>query len=73
MTEIDETYDKRQILIRARYQSSRSSGKQCFIVLRQQQNTIQGLVIANKDTISRQMVKFCAKYKWNNENKNFKV
>lgn len=35
-------------------------GKQCFIVIRQQSYTIQGLAAVN-DTISKQMVKFISK------------
>ncbi|XP_039267320.2 aspartate--tRNA ligase, cytoplasmic-like [Styela clava] len=44
---------------RARLHTSRATGKQCFVVLRQQQFTIQGL-LAVGENISKQMVKFCA-------------
>ena len=38
-----------------------STGKQCFIVLRQQKWTIQALAAVGKET-SRQMLKFIARY-----------
>ena len=48
------------IWCRGRLHTSRATGRQCFIVLRQQQSTIQGLLAASEKT-SKQMVKFCAK------------
>ncbi|XP_071788973.1 aspartate--tRNA ligase, cytoplasmic-like [Asterias amurensis] len=45
------------VWIRARLHTSRGKGKQCFVVLRQQQFTIQGILNVN-DTISKAMVKF---------------
>ncbi|XP_065882326.1 aspartate--tRNA ligase, cytoplasmic-like [Dysidea avara] len=45
------------VLVRARLQTSRSTGKQCFLVLRQQHFTVQAIV-AVSSTISKQMVKF---------------
>jgi hypothetical protein len=35
------------------------TGKQCFFVLRQQQETVQCLAFV-REKVSRQMVKFCA-------------
>lgn len=43
--------------MRARVHSTRGTGKQCFLVLRQQNATIQALV-AVSETVSKQMVKF---------------
>lgn len=37
-----------------------SKGKQCFLVLRQQESTIQG-VVAVSPAVSKQMVKFVSK------------
>lgn len=45
------------VWIRARLQTSRAKGKQCFIVLRQQQYTVQG-ILAVSEKISKAMVKF---------------
>ncbi|EEC09900.1 aspartyl-tRNA synthetase, putative [Ixodes scapularis] len=47
------------IWIRGRLHTSRSKGKQCFFVLRQQQYTVQCLV-AVSEKVSKAMVKFCA-------------
>uniref|UniRef100_UPI00358E69FB aspartate--tRNA ligase, cytoplasmic isoform X1 n=2 Tax=Myxine glutinosa TaxID=7769 RepID=UPI00358E69FB len=47
------------VWVRARLHTSRSKGKQCFLVLRQQQFNVQGLVSVST-TISKQMVKFVA-------------
>jgi len=55
----DITLDKKdqRVLIRARLHTSRLTGKQCFVMLRQRQFSIQTLVAQSK-TISKQMVKF---------------
>ncbi|XP_048857854.1 aspartate--tRNA ligase, cytoplasmic-like [Brienomyrus brachyistius] len=45
--------------IRARIHTSRAKGKQCFLVLRQQQFNVQALVAVGEHT-SKQMVKFAA-------------
>ncbi|XP_055347102.1 aspartate--tRNA ligase, cytoplasmic-like [Paramacrobiotus metropolitanus] len=45
--------------VRARVQTSRAKGKQCFFVLRQQQFTVQAY-LAVGEKISKQMVKFAA-------------
>eukprot|EP00795_Rhopilema_esculentum_P014211 gene14211-5221_t len=59
-TRVNEiTLDKagKKILVRGRLHTSRGAGKQCFIVLRQQQYSIQ-VIVAAGDSISKQMVKF---------------
>ncbi|CAB3375122.1 Hypothetical predicted protein [Cloeon dipterum] len=45
------------VWIRARLHTSRAKGKQCFVVLRQQESTIQALAQVDQNT-SKQMVKF---------------
>uniref|UniRef100_A0A3Q3E5G0 Aspartate--tRNA ligase, cytoplasmic n=1 Tax=Labrus bergylta TaxID=56723 RepID=A0A3Q3E5G0_9LABR len=47
------------IWMRARVHTSRAKGKQCFLVLRQQQFNVQALVAVG-DRASKQMVKFAA-------------
>ncbi|XP_006006252.1 aspartate--tRNA ligase, cytoplasmic [Latimeria chalumnae] len=47
------------VWVRARVHTSRAKGKQCFLVLRQQQFNIQALVAVG-DRASKQMVKFAA-------------
>ncbi|EEB11131.1 aspartyl-tRNA synthetase, putative [Pediculus humanus corporis] len=47
------------VKVRGRLQTSRAKGKQCFIVLRQQQYTIQCFLCVN-DVVSKQMVKFAS-------------
>lgn len=47
------------VLVRGRLHTSRAKGKQCFMVLRQQQFTVQCLVNVS-DTISKQLVKFAS-------------
>ncbi|XP_028161703.1 aspartate--tRNA ligase, cytoplasmic isoform X1 [Ostrinia furnacalis] len=47
------------VWVRARLQTSRAKGKQCFAVLRQSFSTVQLLVSVNEDRkVSKQMVKF---------------
>lgn len=46
------------IWVRGRVHTSRCKGKQCFLILREQFNTIQCMISVN-DIISKQMVKFC--------------
>ncbi|ROL52343.1 Aspartate--tRNA ligase, cytoplasmic [Anabarilius grahami] len=50
---------EQQIWVRARIHTSRAKGKQCFLVLRHQQSTVQAL-LAVGDRASKQMVKFAA-------------
>ncbi|KAG8441284.1 hypothetical protein GDO86_006858, partial [Hymenochirus boettgeri] len=47
------------VWVRARVHTSRAKGKQCFLVLRQQQFNVQALVAVGERT-SKQMVKFAA-------------
>lgn len=46
------------VWVRGRVHASRSKGKQCFLVLRQQSSTVQCVVAVNDSTVSKQMVKF---------------
>ncbi|CAH1773101.1 unnamed protein product, partial [Owenia fusiformis] len=48
-----------KVWVRGRLHTSRSKGKQCFIVLRQQNYSVQGLIMVNEQ-VSKQMVKFSA-------------
>lgn len=48
-----------KIWVRGRLQTSRSKGKQCFFVLRQQKWTVQAVLFVN-EKISKQMIKFTA-------------
>lgn len=48
---------KANVWIRGRVHTTRSKGKQCFLVLRQQSSTVQCILSVN-DQISKQMVKF---------------
>uniref|UniRef100_A0A0C9QI47 Aspartate--tRNA ligase, cytoplasmic n=1 Tax=Fopius arisanus TaxID=64838 RepID=A0A0C9QI47_9HYME len=45
------------VWVRGRLHTSRAKGKQCFIVIRQQSYTVQGLAAVN-ERISKQMIKF---------------
>ncbi|KAI9494907.1 hypothetical protein BDB00DRAFT_816276 [Zychaea mexicana] len=48
------------VVIRARVHTSRATGnKMCFFVFRQGVSTMQGIITADEDTISKPMVKFC--------------
>ncbi|XP_041057219.1 aspartate--tRNA ligase, cytoplasmic [Carcharodon carcharias] len=47
------------VWLRSRVHTSRAKGKQCFLVLRQRQFNVQGLVAVG-DHVSKQMVKFAA-------------
>lgn len=48
------------VRVRGRLHTSRAKGKQCFIVLRQQQYTIQCLLAVDNSSVSKQMVKFAS-------------
>ncbi|XP_047541519.1 aspartate--tRNA ligase, cytoplasmic [Vanessa atalanta] len=51
--------DGKLVWIRARLQTSRAKGKQCFAVLRQNSSTVQLIISVNEELhISKQMVKF---------------
>lgn len=57
--DISSAKDGETVTLRARVQTSRASGaKMCFLVFRQEIDTIQALVLGNKDTISSKMVKW---------------
>jgi len=47
------------VWIRGRLHTSRAKGKQCFMVIRQQQWSVQVLAVVS-NTISKQFVKFCS-------------
>ncbi|XP_044000946.1 aspartate--tRNA ligase, cytoplasmic isoform X1 [Aphidius gifuensis] len=56
---LDEKLQDVTVWLRGRLHTSRAKGKQCFIVLRQQSSTVQGIASVN-EKISKQMVKFIA-------------
>merc|ERR1719348_1271003 len=51
--------DEKTVAIRGRLHTSRAKGKQCFMVIRQQQVTVQCLVFVS-ERVSKQMVKFAS-------------
>jgi len=57
VTDIEKSLAGQAIWIRARLHTSRSKGKQCFLVLRQGRGTIQAILAVNP-TISKQMLKY---------------
>jgi aspartyl-tRNA synthetase len=57
--DLDGSMADQLVWLRARVQTSRAKGKQCFFVLRQQQYTVQAL-LAVSERVSKQMVKFAA-------------
>ena len=59
LSELSQDQDGKTVTLRARVHNSRASGaKMCFLVFRDGIETIQALVVANKDTISPMMVKW---------------
>lgn len=54
---LNKSLQNQMVWLRGRLHTSRAKGKQCFIVLRQQSYTVQGLAAVN-ETISKQMIKF---------------
>uniref|UniRef100_A0A6B2FZK7 Aspartate--tRNA ligase, cytoplasmic n=1 Tax=Myxobolus squamalis TaxID=59785 RepID=A0A6B2FZK7_MYXSQ len=58
ISEIHNTLKLKQITIRGRLQANRAFGKNCFIILRQSQMTIQ-CVVSKSAEISNEMIKFC--------------
>jgi len=54
---LNTSLNDKTVNIRGRLHTSRAKGKQCFMVIRQQQVTVQCLV-AVSDKVSKQMVKF---------------
>lgn len=57
--ELNKSMASQTVWIRARLHTSRARGKQCFIVLRQQEFTVQVLLNVS-DTVSKSMVKFAS-------------
>ncbi|KAK2578619.1 hypothetical protein KPH14_010756 [Odynerus spinipes] len=55
--ELHQKLENKTVWLRGRLHTSRAKGKQCFIVVRQQSYTVQGLAAANEQ-ISKQMIKF---------------
>ncbi|KAL2743887.1 hypothetical protein V1477_007763 [Vespula maculifrons] len=55
--ELNKKLENQTVWLRGRLHTSRAKGKQCFIVLRQQSYTVQGLAAVNEQ-ISKQMIKF---------------
>lgn len=47
-----------KVLIRGRVYTVRGKGKTCFMVIRQKTATIQAMLFANDETVSKQMVKY---------------
>lgn len=58
--ELSKHINAAPVWVRGRVHTSRSKGKQCFLILRQNSNTVQ-CVIAVNDEVSKQMVKFSGK------------
>ncbi|CAL1678663.1 unnamed protein product [Lasius platythorax] len=54
---LNKNLQNQMVWLRGRLHTSRAKGKQCFIVLRQQSYTVQGLAAVN-EKISKQMIKF---------------
>ncbi|CAB0011791.1 unnamed protein product [Nesidiocoris tenuis] len=60
--ELDAKLANKDVWVRVRLQTSRAKGKQCFVVLREQSSTIQG-ILAVSDKISKQFVKFASTFR----------
>lgn len=56
---LSEKLAGQNVTVRGRLHTSRAKGKQCFMVLRQAQYTVQCLLAVN-DLVSKQMVKFAS-------------
>ncbi|KAK9367672.1 aspartyl-tRNA synthetase [Lipomyces kononenkoae] len=57
--DIDKTWEGQEVVFRARVHTSRLQGnKMCFFAFRQQNALIQGILVANKDSISKQFIKW---------------
>ena len=60
IADISAANDGETMTIRARVHNTRASGaKMCFLVFRQSTETLQALILSNKDTVSPKMVKWC--------------
>ncbi|XP_015110971.1 aspartate--tRNA ligase, cytoplasmic isoform X1 [Diachasma alloeum] len=55
--DLEPRIKEQTVWLRGRLHTSRAKGKQCFIVIRQQSSTVQGLAAVN-ERISKQMIKF---------------
>ena len=55
-----ETDTGKRVLFRARLHTARPAGKTTFVVLRQQNHTLQAVLSVNESTVSKAMVKFAA-------------
>ncbi|EFN75459.1 Aspartyl-tRNA synthetase, cytoplasmic [Harpegnathos saltator] len=55
--DLNKELEDQTVWLRGRLHTSRAKGKRCFIVLRQQSYTVQGLA-SEGSTISKQMIKF---------------
>lgn len=60
VNELNKKLSNQIVWVRARLHTSRSRGKQCFIVLRQKEFTIQALLSVS-DAVSKAMVKFSSR------------
>jgi aspartyl-tRNA synthetase len=56
--ELNETFDGKEVKLRARLQRSRIKGKGGFVVLREGVFTIQGCLFVNETSVSKQMINF---------------
>ena len=56
--ELNETFDGKDVKLRARLQRSRIKGKGGFVVLREGVFTIQGCLFVNDTSVSKQMINF---------------
>lgn len=61
LAEYTKVNGEKTVWVRGRVHTSRSKGKQCFLILRQQSSTVQCLIAVN-DVVSKQMVKFSGRY-----------
>lgn len=57
LAEYSKVNGDKAVWVRGRVHTSRSKGKQCFLILRQLSSTVQCLIAVN-DVVSKQMVKF---------------
>jgi len=55
--EINDSFDSKEVLLRARLHNSRGKGNLCFIVLRERFNTIQA-VLSKNEFVNKAMLKF---------------
>ncbi|KAK9495963.1 aspartyl-tRNA synthetase [Lipomyces doorenjongii] len=57
--DVDKTWEGKEVVFRARIHTSRLQGnKMCFFAFRQQNALIQGILVANKDSVSKQFIKW---------------